>query len=278
MFTLNNFIMYTQITFDFLNNTRFEYSRKIGQKYSNLNRYPNVLPYDNNISVHKNDISYINASNIIIHKYMAIATQAPLPQTFNDFWLMIYIFRSDLIVMLTKIIENNKVKANIYFPTEINKVEYFKNISIELINQVETVGIITRQFKLFHQLEKKEHHVTHIQYTQWPDFGVPDDNDYDIIKNITKTVLKNLKIGSIPVIHCSAGIGRTGVLLSILNYIVLKSKCKSKLKFIEETLNTDINTIIINLRSQRKGIVQTFEQYDYIHNFLIKYYYSNAGL
>jgi protein tyrosine phosphatase len=205
---------------------------------------------------------YINASNITLgnnNKYVAIATQAPLPNTFVHFWSMVWYYRTNLIIMLTKTVENNKIKAHTYFPTKLNQTASFGPISIKLTSIDCKESYTVRTVQIINTEENDSYDLMHIQYVAWPDFGVP--TEHNDLKKIVDVTVANIKTGGIPIVHCSAGVGRTGAFLAIVNYIVLSKNF---------TATARIASIVNNLREQRDGMVQTDEQYKFIGDFLAK--------
>jgi len=221
------------------------------------NRYHNVLPYDNNIPQLTND-KYINASYINISNTKFIATQAPLINTFNDFWQMVYENKTSLIVMLTKLLENNKIKAHCYWPNTLDKKETFGDIYV-VLNSISGDNILTsRQFTVGKKNEC-DLVVTHLQFTGWDDKSIPEVDYSYIYEKLIEPIIKNVDNDTnIPIIHCSAGIGRTGTLLAMISYILNKRNNKI----------LDIDEIIFDLRKQREGMVQTDDQKKYILDFI----------
>ncbi|XP_009765732.1 protein-tyrosine-phosphatase PTP1 isoform X3 [Nicotiana tabacum] len=189
------------------------------------NRYTDVLPFDNSRVVldpckdyRPSARGYINASFVSISERVSrfIATQGPLPHTFEDFWEMIIQNRCPVIVMLTRLVDNYKS-------------------------------------------EEPPLHVLHIQYPEWPDHGVPEDT-LAVREILNRTYDVPLSLGPI-VVHCSAGIGRTGTYCTIHNTI-------------QRILGGDmsaldiVNTVAI-FRSQRIGMVQTMDQYLFCYDAII---------
>ncbi|XP_009796944.1 protein-tyrosine-phosphatase PTP1 [Nicotiana tabacum] len=234
------------------------------------NRYTDVLPFDNNRVVldpckdyRPSASGYINASFIKISENLSqfIATQGPLPLTFEDFWEMIIQHRCPVIVMLTQLVDNYKtVKCGDYFQAD-GGPRRFGNICIvtKWIKTSQT-SLILRCLEVNH-IESKEPPlcVLHIQYPDWPDHGVPKDTlaVREILKQ-TSSVPPSL--GPI-VVHCSAGIGRTGTYCAIHNTI-------QRIMVGDMSALDLVNTITV-FRSQRIGMVQTMEQYLFCYDAII---------
>ncbi|KZV40905.1 hypothetical protein F511_05150 [Dorcoceras hygrometricum] len=222
------------------------------------NRYINVLPFDNNRVILKHLIDnrgshgkYINASFIMTSESVSrfIATQGPLPLTSEDFWEMILQYRCPAIVMLTRLVENqHTVKCGDYFQAD-NGPREFGNICIST-KWVQTTD--TQLILRCLEVKRKESVepsfcVLHIQYPEWPDLGVP--NATIALREIfRKLSVVPLVLGPI-VVHCSAGIGRTGTYCLIHNTI--------QRLLLGDMSALDLATTLSTFRSQRSGIVQT---------------------
>ncbi|KAJ4962723.1 hypothetical protein NE237_022662 [Protea cynaroides] len=235
------------------------------------NRYLDVLPFDQNRVVlnssedcRSSGRDYINASFIMTSSTESIsrfiATQGPLPHTFEDFWEMVIQHHCPVIVMLTRLVDNYKmVKCGDYFQAEDGPRE-FGNISIvtQWINS--NTSLVLRQLEVkYIESEELPWSVLHIQYPEWPDHGVPRDTlaVREILKRIYH-VPPNL--GPI-VVHCSAGIGRTGAFCTILNTI-------QRILVGDMSALDLVNTISV-FRSQRTGMVQTLDQFRFCYDALI---------
>ncbi|KAM7507646.1 hypothetical protein LguiA_018099 [Lonicera macranthoides] len=236
------------------------------------NRYQDVLPFDNNRVVlnpckdyRPSARGYINASFITISPSESvsrfIATQGPLPHTFEDFWEMVLQNRCPVIVMLTRLVDNYRTeKCGDYFQAEDGPRE-FGNICIatKWIRTTDT-SLVLRNIEVnYKESDDPPLSVLHIQYPEWPDHGVPKDTV--AIREILKRTYNLLpSLGPI-VVHCSAGIGRTGTYCAIHNTI-------QRILVGDLSALDLVNTISI-FRSQRMGMVQTWEQYNLCYTALI---------
>jgi len=204
---------------------------------------------------------YINANWIKGYdstKY--IATQAPLKNTFGDFWQIVYECDVNIIVMLTRWNEDGKIKADKYWMDKGISMT-FRELIITLNKETMLNEEITlRDFTVMHAPSNTTRSVFHIHYTGWPDFGKPD---------CTKTFKEMLFIidrfntteGRGPILsHCSAGLGRTGTLISA--HIYLEMIRSENIKNYEEV---EIKSIVQRLREQRRGMVQSLDQYTFLH-------------
>uniref|UniRef100_A0A915KDW8 protein-tyrosine-phosphatase n=1 Tax=Romanomermis culicivorax TaxID=13658 RepID=A0A915KDW8_ROMCU len=173
-----------------------------------LNRYRDVLPFDHSRVVLPSG-SYINASHVSVGEASReyILTQGPLPCTAGHFWEMVWCQKSKAVIMLNKVIEKSQIKCHQYFPIDRS--------ANGLTNEKET---IFGDFKL-----KEEREVLHFQFNTWPDFGVPESTNefleflYQVRK---KNVLDSKEFGP-PIIHCSAGIGRSGTFILVDAVLIL---------------------------------------------------------
>ncbi|GFP81341.1 protein-tyrosine-phosphatase ptp1, partial [Phtheirospermum japonicum] len=221
-----------------------------------------VSPVDDNrviLSQHKDyepsPAGYINASFVMTSEGVSrfIATQGPLPHTSEDFWEMIIQYHCPAIVMLTRLVDNNHtVKCGDYFQTE-NGLREFGNVCIatKWIQTTDT-SLILRCIEVKNkQSEEPPCSVLHIHYPEWPDFGVPKDTD--AVREIFKRIsVFPPNLGPI-VVHCSAGIGRTGTYCAIHNTI--------ERVLVGDMAALDLASTVSTFRSQRIGMVQTMEQY-----------------
>ncbi|KAL5558495.1 hypothetical protein UlMin_034706 [Ulmus minor] len=236
------------------------------------NRYTDVLPFDKNRVVlnSSNDYrpsarGYINASLITTSSWENIsrfvATQGPLPHTYEDFWEMVIEYQCPVVVMLTRLVDNYRmVKCGDYFQAEDSPRE-FGNICINTkwIKFTNT-SLVLRQLEVnYKESEEPSMSVLHIQYPEWPDHGVPEDTRS--VREIFKRIQQiPPNIGPI-VVHCSAGIGRTGTYCAIHNTIqrILAGDMSA----------LDLAKTISVFRSQRIGMVQTLEQFHFCYSAIV---------
>ncbi|XP_054789330.1 protein-tyrosine-phosphatase PTP1-like [Prosopis cineraria] len=228
------------------------------------NRYRDVLPFDKNRIVLESSADYrpaaegyINASFVSTSSSGSIsqfiATQGPLPHTYEDFWEMVIQHRCPAVVMLTRLVDHYKmVKCGDYFQAEDGPRE-LGNISIisKWMKTTET-SLVLRHLEVKHREEEElPLSVLHIQYPEWPDHGVPKDT-YAVREIMKRLYHVPPNLGPI-VVHCSAGIGRTGTYCAIHNTVqrILAGDMSA----------LDLGNTIAVFRSQRIGMVQTQDQY-----------------
>ncbi|KAM4050513.1 receptor-type tyrosine-protein phosphatase alpha-like [Anomaloglossus baeobatrachus] len=239
------------------------YSHKIADAEENQkkNRYKKVVPYDNSRVILGSGTSgsdYINASYIDGYRApkVYIATQGPLPETVADFWSMVWQESSSVIVMLTALEEQNKVKCHCYWP---DLTQTFGDITVSLVKVVQTGAIITRSFSLKKAQSMVQMTVEQLQYLEWPDHGVPRTSSG--LVQLVEQMNRSNTPGSGPVIvHCSAGIGRTGtfVALDIL------------LKMARAVRKVNVFGCVLRLRKNRVSMVQDKEQYIFLYDGLLE--------
>lgn len=237
----------------------------------NKNRYPDVIAFDSTRVVldpckdyRPSARGYINASFIktpVENSAQFIATQGPLPHTFEDFWEMVLQNRCPAIVMLTRLVDDYKMlKCGNYFQAEDGPRE-FGNISIitKSIHTTTSSLVLRLQEVTKAESEQPPLSVLHIQYPEWPDHGVPRTT-LAVREIFKRTYQLSPSVGPI-VVHCSAGIGRTGTYCTIHDTI-------QRILAGDMTALDVVKTVEI-FRSQRIGMVQTLDQYEYCYKAVV---------
>ncbi|XP_062581733.1 receptor-type tyrosine-protein phosphatase alpha-like [Saccostrea cucullata] len=223
------------------------------------NKYKNIYPYDETrVKLEGSGrADYINAS--YIHGYVTvrsyIAAHGPLVNTIDDFWMMVWNERSGKIVMLTNLIEDDKVKCIQYWPEEEKIIA--GNLTIEMVDMENFSDLTIRTFCLKNGTEKRL--VRHLHFTAWPDKGVPLYASSLVHFHSKVKITTSQGKGPI-IVHCSAGIGRTGTFIA-LDYLIQQAK---------ESEYVDVFGCVEILRRQRVNTVQTLEQYIFVHNALLE--------
>ncbi|KAF4083494.1 hypothetical protein AMELA_G00142050 [Ameiurus melas] len=228
------------------------------------NRYVDILPYDyNRVTLSHGETDYINSSFIEGYKESNkyIAAQGPKEETVGDFWAMIWEQKTSIIVMVTRCEEGNKNKCAQYWPLMERETEIFDDLVVKIKGEENCPDYIIRHLTLMNRKEKAaEREVTHIQFTSWPDHGVPSDPGLLLKLRRRVNSFKNFFSGPI-VVHCSAGVGRTGTYIGI----------DAMIESLEAEGRVDIYGYVVKLRRQRCLMVQVEAQYVLIHTALIEY-------
>ncbi|XP_050932260.1 receptor-type tyrosine-protein phosphatase delta isoform X10 [Lates calcarifer] len=226
------------------------------------NRYANVIAYDHSrVLLSAIDgipgSDYINANYIDGYRKQNayIATQGSLPETFGDFWRMIWEQRSAIIVMMTKLEERSRVKCDQYWPTR--GTETYGLIQVTLLDTVELATYCVRTFALFKNGSSEKREVRQFQFTAWPDHGVPE-HPTPFLAFLRRVKACNPPDAGPMVVHCSAGVGRTGCFIVI----------DAMLERIKHEKTVDIYGHVTLMRAQRNYMVQTEDQYVFIHDAL----------
>ena len=169
--------------------------------------------------------------------------------------------------MLTKLLERRQVKAHCYWPTEESGVQCFDNVSITPLDTEQHAQFVVRKFVISRAESQRE--IYQVQYTDWPDFGVPSSSHsilklLSVIESHKRLLCSSSSCETNILVHCSAGIGRCGTLLSIFSALesYLLGTAKEELSIPE---------IVASLRRQRAGMVQTKDQYAFIYQVVNDY-------
>ncbi|XP_029025489.1 tyrosine-protein phosphatase non-receptor type 13 isoform X2 [Betta splendens] len=235
----------------------------IGQTKENKkkNRYKNIVPFDTTRVVLGKDGGYINANFINMpvkdESFMYIACQGPLPTTLADFWQMVWEQKSNVIAMMTQEVEGGKVKCQRYWPDTPRAAEVVGDrLQLTLLKDQHLDHFVIRLFELKDVQTNETLHVTHLNYTGWPDHGTPTQPE----QLLTFISYMRYVHRSGPIItHCSAGIGRSGTLICIDVVLGLISK----------DADFDISDVVRNMRLQRHGMVQTEDQYIFCYQVIL---------
>ncbi|XP_048472137.1 tyrosine-protein phosphatase non-receptor type 20-like [Rhincodon typus] len=235
---------------------------KVGKAPENRekNRYRDILPYDKT-RVQIQGQGYINASYIRMpigsEEYVYIACQGPLLGTTDDFWQMIWETKAGVIAMMTREHERGKVKCHRYWPDKMYKPMRVNKYHLILENHQILDSFEINAMKMTDSETGEVHYVKHLKYATWPDHGTPNSSEHLVRFILCMREVPNL--GPI-VVHCSAGIGRSGVLI-----------CTDVLlSLINKELSFDIMDIVRNMRRQRHGMIQTKDQYVFCYNIVLE--------
>ncbi|XP_062403996.1 phosphatidylinositol phosphatase PTPRQ [Sardina pilchardus] len=223
------------------------------------NRFTNIKPYNNNRVKLLSEpgmpgSDYINAS--FISGYLCpnefIATQGPLPGTVADFWRMIWETRTKTIAMLTQCFEKGRIRCHQYWPEDNKPVTVFGDIVITKLTEDVYPDWTVRALRVERHGDYMVVH--HFNYTSWPEHGVPESSTTLI--QFVKSIRSNRGHDNTTiVVHCSAGVGRTGVFIA-LDHLIQHARDHD---FV------DIYGLVAELRSERMCMVQNLAQYMFLH-------------
>ena len=284
----------------------YDYLTALQATKVHLNRYSDVLPYEHSRIKLSNRAAesvdavldgYINASMIECSdpatgsSWQYIAAQGPLPQTAESFWRMVVQHKSHSIVRLTDLIENKRRKCHPYFALKAGSVfQASPSIRVRTLSAEEILpGLVCRHLEVEYSIADGANSMNswqceHYHFTAWPDHGVPDHptpilvlsallrskeraqhNKTDSDKDPRRPSLGPL------VVHCSAGIGRTGVFCAIDSAARLLIGAGKAGGSSEAACNAiEIGQFVATLRHQRAGMVQTEGQFVFCHTALME--------
>ncbi|KAM5274027.1 tyrosine-protein phosphatase non-receptor type 21 [Ctenodactylus gundi] len=247
------------------------------------NRFQDVLPYDDArvelVPTKENNTGYINASHIKVSvsgiEWDYIATQGPLQNTCQDFWQMVWEQGIAIIAMVTAEEEGGREKSFRYWPrlgSRHNTVTYGR-FKITTRFRTDSGCYATTGLKMKHLLTGQERTVWHLQYTDWPEHGCPEDlkgflsylEEIQSVRRHTNSTSEPRSTNPPLLVHCSAGVGRTGVV--ILSEIMIAC--------LEHNEVLDIPRVLDMLRQQRMMLVQTLCQYTFVYRILIQFLKSS---
>ncbi|XP_032750371.1 receptor-type tyrosine-protein phosphatase H [Rattus rattus] len=231
------------------------------------NRYRNVLPYDWSRvplqPLHEEPGSdYINASFMpgLWSPKEFIATQGPLPHTVSDFWRMVWEQQSHTLVMLANCMESGQVKCEHYWPLDAQPCTHGQ-LQVTLVSEEVTENWTVRHLQLFHMKEQQTLSVRQFHYVAWPDHGVPYSPDPLLaFQKLLRQWLDQTMDGGPPIVHCSAGVGRTGTLIA-LDVLLRQLECEGLV---------DPFNFVKKMRESRPLMVQTEAQYVFLHQCILR--------
>ncbi|XP_071445884.1 tyrosine-protein phosphatase non-receptor type 2 isoform X1 [Hetaerina americana] len=244
------------------NNYEFTFTEAKKVQNKNLNRYRDVSPYDHSrVILKKGPCDYINASLIKMEKAhrQYILTQGPLPQTVGHFWIMIWEQNCKAVLMLNRVIEKDQVKCHQYWPLggtcDSDNVMIMNDVGlkVEYVSETHSSYYTTRILRLTDLDTQDSREIFHFHYTTWPDFGVPQSPTafLKFLMVVRESGALDENVGP-PVVHCSAGIGRSGTFCLVDSCLIL----------IEENGMNTVNVIdiLLEMRKSRMGLIQTPDQ------------------
>ncbi|XP_019126620.2 receptor-type tyrosine-protein phosphatase H isoform X2 [Larimichthys crocea] len=245
-----------------------EQTRKEAERLDNKpkNRFNNVLPYDwcrvKLTTSNPNEPSdYINANYMPGYNSNReyIAAQGPLPTTVNDFWRMIWEQKVNGIAMVTNCTEGGRTKCEQYWPAD-NEPRLYGRLSVTMNSEQQEAYWTLREFRVKHITTSEERTVRHFHFTAWPDHGVPQGTEFLIhFRGLVRDHIQTEGTGAPTVVHCSAGVGRTGTLIALDVFLQQLEKEKA----------VGINSFVHKMRQSRPLMVQTESQYVFLHQCIM---------
>uniref|UniRef100_A0A6P7G206 protein-tyrosine-phosphatase n=1 Tax=Diabrotica virgifera virgifera TaxID=50390 RepID=A0A6P7G206_DIAVI len=226
------------------------------------NRFTNILPYDHSrFKLQPVDdeegSDYINANYVPGYNSPRefIVTQGPLHSTRDDFWRMVWESNSRSIIMLTRCVEKGREKCDHYWPYDTMPV-YYGDISVQILNESRYADWNVSEFMVCRG--ETQRIVRHFHFSTWPDFGVP--NPPHTLVRFVRAFREKVPPDQRPiVVHCSAGVGRSGTFICLDRILQQILKCDY----------VDIFGIVFAMRKERVWMVQTEQQYICIHQCLL---------
>uniref|UniRef100_A0A6Q2Z8T5 protein-tyrosine-phosphatase n=1 Tax=Esox lucius TaxID=8010 RepID=A0A6Q2Z8T5_ESOLU len=228
------------------------------------NRYGNIIAYDHSrvrlqpLEGEQNS-DYINANYVDVSTHTIHVTQTqsgPMQETVFDFWRMVWQENTAAIVMVTNLVEVGRVKCCKYWPDD---TEIYRDIKVTLMETQLLSEYVIRTFAVEKRGAHEIREIRQFHFTGWPDHGVPY-HATGLLGFIRRVKTKTLTNAGPMVIHCSAGAGRTGCFMVI----------DIMLDMAEREGVVDIYNCVRELRSRRVNMVQTEEQYVFIHDAILE--------
>ncbi|XP_050051340.1 tyrosine-protein phosphatase non-receptor type 2-like isoform X1 [Dermacentor andersoni] len=240
----------------------YDYTCKDARRMDNksLNRYRDVNPYDHSrVILKRGDKDYINASLVKVKaaNRTYILTQGPLPTTTSHFWLMVWEQQTKAILMLNRIIEKNTVKCHQYWPMSQDEELVLTGVGLKVafLGEKPATNYTVRELMLTDLESGQKRVVLHLHYTTWPDFGVPESPAAFLafLQAVRESGALDVDVGP-PVVHCSAGIGRSGTFCLVDSCLVLIEANGGRLD------RVDVQEVLLEMRKYRMGLIQTPDQ------------------
>ncbi|XP_027857464.1 receptor-type tyrosine-protein phosphatase eta isoform X7 [Xiphophorus couchianus] len=236
------------------------------------NRYNNVLPYDSSrvklsVVYGSPNEDYINANYMpgYLSRKEFIAAQGPLPATVNEFWRMVWEKNVQTVVMLTRCNEQGRVKCEQYWGPG---TKYYEDIIVTTTSEIQLEDWTIRDFDIKNVKTTEVRSVRHFHFTAWPDHGVPETTELLIsFRHLVREHMNQYSRNSPTVVHCSAGVGRTGTFIAIDRLIFQ----------IERENIVDVYGIVHDLRMHRTLMVQTEDQYVFLNQCALDIIRARTG-
>ncbi|KAL8567111.1 hypothetical protein ACOMHN_033013 [Nucella lapillus] len=243
------------------------------------NRYTDVLCYDHSrvtlsstADLPSADYIHANLVDGYMQKNAYISTQGPLPRTSVDFWRMVWQYQCRVIVMTTRTVERQRLKCGQYWPNEEQSEEQFQELTVSNKSVKSFDNYVETMLLLHNSKTGESREVCHLQFVSWPDFGVPPAAGFlEFLLHVRQVQERASRRmgkawsghprGPPIIVHCSAGIGRTGTFIAI----------DISLRSLEDTGTVDIPITVRRIRTQRAMSIQTPDQYAFCYMAVIQH-------
>eukprot|EP01016_Furgasonia_blochmanni_P054773 TRINITY_DN9068_c0_g1_i4.p1 TRINITY_DN9068_c0_g1~~TRINITY_DN9068_c0_g1_i4.p1 ORF type:complete len:354 (-),score=54.42 TRINITY_DN9068_c0_g1_i4:149-1150(-) len=264
--------------------------REFDPNINKMNRYSNILPYKHTevklprAFVYEDEAqdTYINANFITSCLVEGgtkafIACQGPLEGTRINMWRMIWTERVAIVFMLCRLKEDQRVQCDQYWPEKLNAPAMYGPIRVTLVENSQTdPALVERTFTLEDTTKPEEpaRRLIQFHWIGWPDHGVPKESDFPVVERFVEVIVKEKDLFPTQpiVIHCSAGVGRTGTLMALYNLRVTLKKMMEIYATAPEDkrkqCRLSVFAVVRRLREQRWGMVNTAEQYAFIYELV----------
>ncbi|XP_033737460.1 receptor-type tyrosine-protein phosphatase epsilon-like [Pecten maximus] len=226
------------------------------------NRYKTTFPYDHSRVQLSGSQRYINANFIKnLEKTNAyVATQGPKANTIGDFWKMVWQLETGRIVMLAQCVEQGKPKVEKYWPDSGDSIEQ-GGMKISFISSKQCAAFVVRKFRIENKYADETRVISQFHFTKWPDHGTPDVMHFALLLlHVNST---NSKMSGPMIVHCSAGVGRTGTFIA-LDVLFKNGKLTGRV---------DPPSYVQSMREDRMDMVQTKSQYVFIYRALVELFF-----
>eukprot|EP00744_Colponema_vietnamica_P003632 GILI01005536.1.p1 GENE.GILI01005536.1~~GILI01005536.1.p1 ORF type:complete len:351 (-),score=92.12 GILI01005536.1:159-1166(-) len=252
------------------------------------NRYSNILPYQHSrVRLRSGPMDYINANYVVCYTgepaCQFIACQGPVEESIADMWRMVWESESPAVVMLCECVEHDQVRCEQYFPIEAEQPITADDLSVRLVSYStnDCGSLHTRVLQMTHTPSQSSRTVTHIQFSAWPDYGIPSTEEMSaliqLINQVQAVQVPDSEGKVAPVVtHCSAGVGRTGTFLAA--YSLIARYLHQRSVNASSPAKLSVFSTVRRLREQRWGMVQTKEQYRFIYSLLREWLRTHSSL
>ncbi|XP_071053050.1 tyrosine-protein phosphatase non-receptor type 23 [Onthophagus taurus] len=246
-------------------NEIYNKSISIARCYPLKNRFADILPYDySRVELKTTVDDYINASYVKDSSQncpIFIVTQAPTQTTIADFWAMVFEQEIDIAICL---LNNNEIENDGYWPKETGKDIFIANKVISLVSTVTKDHWVERRITVSLPEKRKFKTLVHLQFTAWSGsvFSTTPVPFVNFVKE-TLTICDQMDVCYPILVHCSAGIGRSG-LFCVLMAAILEV-------MINPSVLPDIPLISGKMSCKRRNILRDREHLKFCYTAFLYY-------